>query len=67
RSARETVRRARRDAWRALVGGPGAAEPREPGRPVTRRLGATQQTTTVPSAAPEPEISSPGAKKAGRG
>lgn len=60
RSARETVRQARRDAWRALVGGAREPEPREPGRPLARTLGST---TTVPSVAPEPEISSPGEKK----
>ncbi|MEU6869797.1 hypothetical protein [Streptomyces sp. NPDC046751] len=64
RSARETVRQARRDAWRALVGGPGAPEPREPGRPLARTLGST---TTVPSAAPASEISPPGRQDAGRG
>lgn len=53
-AARETVRQARRDAWRALVGGPREVEPREPVRPLARTLGST---TTVPSAAPEPEIS----------
>ncbi|MET8740133.1 hypothetical protein [Streptomyces sp. NPDC004728] len=67
RPAGETVRRARRDAWRSLVGGAREPEPREPGRRVTRRLGTTQQTTNVPSAAPEPEISSPGEKEAERG
>lgn len=56
-SARDTVRRARRDAWRALVGGPG--EPR-PGRPASvraRNLGGTQHIPTVPGVAPGPEIS----------
>ncbi|MFE9854424.1 hypothetical protein [Streptomyces sp. NPDC005780] len=53
-TARETVRQARRDAWRALVGGPRDPEPREPGSVLARTLGST---TTVPSAAPEPEIS----------
>ncbi|MGW1106176.1 hypothetical protein [Streptomyces sp. NPDC002540] len=67
RSARETVAQARRDAWRALVGGPGAPEPREPGSPLARTLGVTQQPTTVPCAAPEPEISSLGEKNAERG
>ncbi|WNI31944.1 hypothetical protein [Streptomyces sp. ITFR-6] len=60
RTARETVRQARRDAWRALVGGP----PREPDRRVARTLGST---TTVPSVAPEPEISLHGGKAAQRG
>ncbi|MFB8033171.1 hypothetical protein ACFC5Z_09450 [Streptomyces sp. NPDC056004] len=64
RSAGETVRQARRDAWRALVGGARGPEPRELGRRVTRTLGSA---TTVPSAAPEPEISSPGEKNAERG
>ncbi|MFE7708587.1 hypothetical protein ACFU6I_22950 [Streptomyces sp. NPDC057486] len=54
RTARESVRQARRDAWRALVGGGPVPEPREPVRPLARTLGST---TTVPSAAPEPEIS----------
>ncbi|HEY9328478.1 MAG TPA: hypothetical protein VIS09_09625, partial [Streptomyces sp.] len=54
RTARETVRQARRDAWRALVGGPREPEPREPGGVSARTLGST---TIVPSAAPEPEIS----------
>ncbi|MCX5343638.1 hypothetical protein [Streptomyces atratus] len=67
RTARETVARARRDAWRALVGGARAPEPREQGSPLARRLGATQQAMTVPSAAPEPEISSLGEKNAERG
>ncbi|MEU0374161.1 hypothetical protein ABZ070_28690 [Streptomyces sp. NPDC006283] len=57
RRAGETVRQARRDAWRALGG-----TPREP-RPVAgfggqaRNLGGRQQTQTVPGAAAEPEIS----------
>ncbi|MFJ7944087.1 hypothetical protein ACIQ6K_10630 [Streptomyces sp. NPDC096354] len=54
RTAGETVRQARRDAWRALVGGGPVPEPREPVAPLARTLGST---TTVPSAAPEPEIS----------
>ncbi|WSA76760.1 hypothetical protein OG930_14805 [Streptomyces sp. NBC_01799] len=54
RTARETVRQARRDAWRALVGRGPVPEPREPVAPLARTLGST---TTVPSAAPEPEIS----------
>ncbi|MGW5272706.1 hypothetical protein ACWEQP_08995 [Streptomyces sp. NPDC004044] len=54
RTARETVRQARRDAWRALVGRGPVLEPREPAAPLARTLGTT---TTVPSAAPEPEIS----------
>lgn len=64
RTARETVRQARRDAWRALVGGQPVHEPREPDRRVARTLGST---TTVPSAAPEPEISLHGGKAAQRG
>lgn len=64
RTARETVARARRDTWRALVGGTGVPEPREPGSALARTLGST---TTVPSAAPEPEISSLGEKNAERG
>ncbi|MGW1869739.1 hypothetical protein ACWCPS_29785 [Streptomyces mauvecolor] len=49
-SARETVRTARRDAWRALVGGP----PREPAGHRARTLGST---TTASGAVPAPEIS----------
>lgn len=64
RTARGTVRRARRDAWRALVGGPGPVEVREPAGVLARTLGST---TTVPSAAPEPEISLPGGQTAQRG
>ncbi|WP_431788073.1 hypothetical protein HLK56_10015 [Streptomyces sp. G9] len=47
-TARETVRQARRDAWRALVGAPGAARSGEPRGIPARTLGST---TTVPSAA----------------
>ncbi|MFD4028618.1 hypothetical protein ACFWRV_34645 [Streptomyces sp. NPDC058576] len=47
-TARETVRQARRDAWRALVGSPGGERPGEPGGIPARTLGST---TTVPSAA----------------
>ncbi len=54
RSARETVRQAGRDAWRALVGGPPAAEA---GEPVVRQARTLGSTTTVPGAAAEPEIS----------
>ncbi|MFC9757610.1 hypothetical protein [Streptomyces sp. NPDC056921] len=58
------ARAVHRDAWRALAGGAREPEARELGRRVTRTLGST---TTVPSAAPEPEISSPGEKNAERG
>ncbi|MFI1221374.1 MULTISPECIES: hypothetical protein [unclassified Streptomyces] len=47
-TARETVRQARRDAWRALVGGADGARSREPLGVPARTLGST---TTVPSAA----------------
>ena len=47
-TARETVRQARRDAWRALVGAPAAERPGEPRGIPARTLGST---TTVPSAA----------------
>ncbi|MGW4837350.1 hypothetical protein [Streptomyces globisporus] len=47
-TARETVRQARRDAWRALVGAPGGERSREPRGIPARTLGST---TTVPSAA----------------
>ncbi|WP_137989327.1 hypothetical protein [Streptomyces vilmorinianum] len=53
-SARETVRRARQDAWHALVGGPRVTEPGEPVVASTRTLGST---TTASGAAPAPEIS----------
>ncbi|MFJ6612506.1 hypothetical protein ACIQPT_19770 [Streptomyces sp. NPDC091289] len=46
-TARETVRQARRDAWRALVGSPDGARSREPLGIPARTLGST---TTVPSA-----------------
>jgi hypothetical protein len=54
RSAAETVRQARRDAWRALVGGPRAPEAREP---VVRQARTLGSTTTVSGVAAEPEIS----------
>ncbi|PJN27659.1 hypothetical protein CG717_26280 [Streptomyces sp. CB02613] len=47
-TARETVRQARRDAWRALVGAAAAERPGEPRGIPARTLGST---TTVPSAA----------------
>ncbi|WP_418957037.1 hypothetical protein [Streptomyces tritici] len=53
-SARDTVREARRDAWRALVGGARAAEVAEPPVSRARTLGST---TAVPGVAPAPEIS----------
>ncbi|WP_406058204.1 hypothetical protein OG462_16250 [Streptomyces sp. NBC_01077] len=53
-SARAAVREARRDAWRALVGGVRSAEPGEPEVARARTLGST---TNVPGAAPAPEIS----------
>ncbi|MFC8076779.1 hypothetical protein ACFUN8_14750 [Streptomyces sp. NPDC057307] len=54
RSAGETVRQTRRDAWRALVGAPRAAEPVKVSVDGARTLGST---TTVPGAVPAPEIS----------
>lgn len=54
RSAGETVRQARRDAWRALVGPPRTAEPVKAPLDGARTLGGT---TTVPGAVPAPEIS----------
>ncbi|WP_164254482.1 hypothetical protein [Streptomyces sp. S4.7] len=54
RSAGETVRQARRDAWRALVGPPRPAEPVAWPVDGARTLGST---TTVPGAVPAPEIS----------
>ncbi|MGA5216341.1 hypothetical protein ACPCAE_09715 [Streptomyces cinereoruber] len=53
-SARATVREARRDAWRALVGAARPVEPREPGAARARTLGST---TNVSGAVPAPEIS----------
>ncbi|WP_434744486.1 hypothetical protein [Streptomyces sp. A-14] len=47
-TARETVRQARRDAWRALVGAPGGERSGEPRGIPARTLGST---TTVPSEA----------------
>ncbi|MEU6987613.1 hypothetical protein ABZ946_30025 [Streptomyces sp. NPDC046324] len=53
-AARATVRQARRDAWRALVGGARVTEPVEPVVASARTLGST---TTASGAAPAPEIS----------
>ncbi|MFF5971993.1 hypothetical protein ACFY7C_10765 [Streptomyces sp. NPDC012769] len=53
-SARDAVRQARRDTWRALVGETRADRPREPQVARARTLGST---TNVPGAAPAPEIS----------
>ncbi|MER7106127.1 hypothetical protein [Streptomyces sp. NPDC000229] len=53
-SAAETVRRARRDAWRALVGGPAVGRAGEPAGVPARSLGSTK---TAPGVAPAPEIS----------
>ncbi|MFJ4837388.1 hypothetical protein [Streptomyces sp. NPDC088746] len=63
-SARETLRAARRDAWRALVGPPQVTDARELGGSAARTLG---RTTTVPSAAPAPEISPLAGKTVKRG
>ncbi|MEU9359095.1 hypothetical protein AB0D35_13455 [Streptomyces sp. NPDC048301] len=63
-SAREGLRAARRDAWRALVGSPQVTEARELEGSAARTLG---RTTTVPSAAPAPEISPLDDKTVGRG
>ncbi|MFJ5139673.1 hypothetical protein [Streptomyces sp. NPDC088707] len=56
-SARATVAAARRDAWRALFGGPREPEPVPgiPGR--ARNLGGAASRQTVPGAAAESEIS----------
>ncbi|MFF3324436.1 hypothetical protein [Streptomyces sp. NPDC002889] len=56
-SARDTVRQARRDAWRALVGGPRQPEAVPPAPRQARNLGGTQHTQTVPGVAAGPEIS----------
>ncbi|MFE3828768.1 hypothetical protein [Streptomyces sp. NPDC059092] len=53
RWAAETVRRARRDVWGALVGVGGVPRPGEPPEHRARTLGST---TIVPGAAPAPEI-----------
>ncbi|MFD3483903.1 hypothetical protein [Streptomyces sp. NPDC058665] len=53
RSAGHTVRQARRDAWRALVGAPRPAEPVKASLDGARTLGGT---TTVPGVVPAPEI-----------
>ncbi|MEU3155989.1 hypothetical protein ABZ688_37200, partial [Streptomyces fimicarius] len=58
-SARETVRQARRDAWRALVGSTDGARSREPRGIPARTLGST---TTVPSAAQATESAPLGEK-----
>ncbi|MEV7844359.1 hypothetical protein AB0O50_10290 [Streptomyces cyaneofuscatus] len=58
-TARETVRQARRDAWRALVGGTGGTWSGEPLGVPARTLGST---TTVPSAAQASETSLLGEK-----
>ncbi|NBM16688.1 hypothetical protein GUY61_13845 [Streptomyces sp. GC420] len=56
-SARETVRRARADAWNALLGGRRAPRQTLPGgnagNPGGRRARTLGSTTTAPSAAPE--------------
>ncbi|WP_406462365.1 hypothetical protein OHB07_12680 [Streptomyces sp. NBC_00111] len=63
-SARATLRAARRDAWRALAGPPQVTDARELEGSAARTLG---RTTTVPSAAPAPEISLLADKTAERG
>ncbi|MFF8501907.1 hypothetical protein ACF07L_14860 [Streptomyces anulatus] len=63
-SARETVRQARRDAWRALVGSTDGARSREPQGIPARTLGST---TTVPSAAQASETPLLGEKFVKRG
>lgn len=63
-SARETVRRARRDAWRALAGTTGGARSGEPLGIPARTLGST---TTVPSAAQASDTPLLGEKLVGRG
>ncbi|MFJ7081734.1 hypothetical protein ACIQU8_00630 [Streptomyces griseus] len=62
-TARETVRQARRDAWRALVGSTDGARSREPRGIPARTLGST---TTVPSAAQATESAPLGEKFAER-
>ncbi|MFI6551644.1 hypothetical protein ACWGBY_14860 [Streptomyces griseus] len=62
-TARETVRQARRGAWRALVGSTDGARSREPRGIPARTLGST---TTVPSAAQATESAPLGEKFAKR-
>ncbi|MFD5426249.1 hypothetical protein [Streptomyces sp. NPDC127084] len=54
-SARDSVREARRAAWRALVGGPAEVRGGEPVPAPARNLGGT--STTVSGAAPGPGVS----------
>ncbi|WP_103536084.1 hypothetical protein [Streptomyces sp. SM11] len=63
-SARETVRQARRDVWRALAGGTDGARSREPLGIPARTLGTA---TTVPSAAQASETPPVGEKIVERG
>ncbi|MFE7747800.1 hypothetical protein [Streptomyces sp. NPDC057428] len=63
-TARETLRAARRDTWRALVGPPQVGDARKTEGSAARTLG---RTTTVPSAAPASEISPQHGRTAERG
>ncbi|MFD0154503.1 hypothetical protein ACWGQ4_34020 [Streptomyces sp. NPDC055721] len=56
-SARETVRRARRDAWHALVGGERQPEPVNAIRGRARNLGGAAPQQTLPGMVAEAEIS----------
>ncbi|MFE4615321.1 hypothetical protein ACFRJ7_04335 [Streptomyces sp. NPDC056747] len=56
-SARETVRRARRDAWHALVGGERQPEPVNAIRGQARNLGGAAPQQTLPGMVAEAEIS----------
>ncbi|CAM5249814.1 hypothetical protein GCM10010230_03770 [Streptomyces narbonensis] len=56
-SARETVRRARRDAWHALVGGERRPEPVNAPQGQARNLGGAAPRQTVPGMVAEAEIS----------
>ncbi|MDV5145648.1 hypothetical protein R1T08_15865 [Streptomyces sp. SBC-4] len=56
-SARETVRRARLDAWHALVGGERRPEPVNAIRGQARNLGGAAPQQTVPGVVAETEIS----------
>ncbi|MFB7589809.1 hypothetical protein [Streptomyces sp. NPDC056169] len=56
-SARDTVRRARRDAWHALVGGERQPEPVNAIRGQARNLGGAAPQQTVPGMVAEAEIS----------
>lgn len=72
RTARDAVRQARRDAWRAFTGRPVNGRPANPevggpGRVTARTLGEEHHATPVHGVAPAPEISPPGGTTGRRG